>query len=115
MAEKHAPSYYRDEVKDALWRRARSCSVTNGIVSAEPPSRWTGDRIRSLRDSLYVSQTIFAAILGVSPSCVRAWENNQNEPTGAAARLLDIINRNPDVLVDCAVVKINPEGKGGRS
>lgn len=48
---------------------------------------------------LGVSQQVFANLLGRSGAAVRAWElpNSGKEPDGAAARLLEIFERHPEI------------------
>lgn len=49
--------------------------------------------IRRLRENLHVSQAVFAAYLDASASTVQKWENGDKEPSGAAARLLSVVER----------------------
>lgn len=56
--------------------------------------------IREIRQKLSVSQAIFAQMLGVSASTVRAWEQGRREPEGPARRLLQVAEAHPEVLRD---------------
>ncbi len=47
------------------------------------------------RTSLGVSQPVFAAILGVAPQSVKAWEQGTKKPPGTVRRLIDEMRRNP--------------------
>jgi putative transcriptional regulator len=40
-----------------------------------------------------ISQAVFAAYLNASISTVQKWENGDKKPSGAAARLLSVIER----------------------
>ena len=42
---------------------------------------------------LHVSQSVFAASLNASVSTVQKWENGEKKPSGAALRLLSVIER----------------------
>lgn len=66
----------------------------------EQPPFYPPYLVRELRQRLSVSQTIFAQMLGVSASTVRAWEQGKREPEGPAARLLQLADRHPHVLVE---------------
>jgi len=67
---------------------------------AEPARAWRKEQIAELRKGLFgVSQPVFAALLSVTVSTVRAWEQGQKSPSGAARRLLEIAAVAPDVLV----------------
>ena len=54
---------------------------------------YTAEMIRRLRESLHISQAVFAAYLNASISTVQKWENGDKKPSGAAARLLSVIKR----------------------
>lgn len=58
-----------------------------------PPPAYTAEMIRRLRESLHISQAVFAAYLNASISTVQKWENGDKKPSGAAARLLSVIER----------------------
>jgi putative transcriptional regulator len=58
-----------------------------------PPPAYTAEMIRRLRESLHISQAVFAVYLNASISTVQKWENGDKKPSGAAARLLSVIER----------------------
>ena len=47
-----------------------------------------------------LSQTQFAAALGVSKRTLEQWEQGRRGPSGAARLLLKIAERHPDVLIE---------------
>jgi len=49
-----------------------------------------------------LSQSDFAAVLGVSKRTLEQWEQGRREPSGAAKTLLKIAERHPEVLVEVA-------------
>ena len=49
-----------------------------------------------------LSQSEFAAVLGVSKRTLEQWEQGRREPSGAAKTLLRIAERHPEVLVEVA-------------
>ncbi len=49
-----------------------------------------------------LSQTAFAALLGVSVRTLQDWEQGRREPSGAAKTLLRVAERHPEVLQDLA-------------
>lgn len=63
-----------------------------------PPPRYSPDRIRDVRRALKVSQPVFADMLNVSGSTVRAWEQGVREPDGPTLRLLEIAEKHPASL-----------------
>lgn len=58
-----------------------------------PPTQYSADEIRLLRERLHISQAVFAAYLNASLSTVQKWETGQKKPSGAALRLLSVIDR----------------------
>jgi putative transcriptional regulator len=72
---------------------------TTTIELCEPAGRWKKDEIAALRKKVYkVSQPIFASMLSVKTSTVRAWEQGQKSPSGAACRLLEVAAQEPKVF-----------------
>ncbi|HVC08908.1 MAG TPA: helix-turn-helix domain-containing protein [Elusimicrobiota bacterium] len=64
-----------------------------------PAKPWRKERIAQLRKERFgVSQPVFAALLSVTASTVRAWEQGQKSPSGAARRLLQLAEMEPGVF-----------------
>jgi putative transcriptional regulator len=56
--------------------------------------------IRRIREESRTSQAVFAALLNTSVSTVQKWEVGQKRPTGAALKLLHLVQkRGLDILV----------------
>lgn len=92
----------------ALWiagARETGVPMPTPTFSALNPSTAIADnaeRIRRIRRRLDASQREFAEMLNVSLGTVRSWEQGLRTPDGAARRLLDIAEHQPDVLLDVA-------------
>ncbi len=54
--------------------------------------------VRPIRAKLGLSQDKFAATFGVSAKTVRKWEQGTRRPTGPARVLLNVIDREPEVV-----------------
>ena len=65
------------------------------VIVADPPRTFSPRRVRALRRLLRVSQSVFAAMLGVSVKTVQAWEQGARPP-GLARRTLEMIERDPE-------------------
>lgn len=78
--------------------QVRRRKVTAREVSVAPPPRYTAVRIARVRNKLGASQPVFAGMLNVSPSTVRAWERGAREPDGPTLRLLEVAEKHPEVL-----------------
>jgi putative transcriptional regulator len=64
-------------------------------IEVPDPNIYRAKQLRQLRDSLGVSQTVFAHLLGVSAILVKSWESGTREPSLMARRLLDTIRSDP--------------------
>jgi len=82
-----------------LVARTDRVEVTARGGSVMPPPRYDSERIRALRKDLGMSQPIFAGMLNVSGSTVRAWEQGARAPDGPSLRLLEIAERSPEALL----------------
>ena len=47
--------------------------------------------IKQLRESLQISQPVFAKYLNTTPSTIAQWEQGKKKPNGVAQRLLNVI------------------------
>lgn len=64
-------------------------------IAVAEPSAHDAASVRVIRESLNVSQGVFAQLLGVSAALVRAWELGTRVPAPIARRLLDQVRENP--------------------
>jgi putative transcriptional regulator len=108
---KEAIAYERGELTDV---RVHTVEVTARKAHAEKPPWYAPFLIREIRQKLGVSQTIFAEMLGVSASTVRAWEQGKREPEGPARRVLQLAESHPDVLKELAPIYPGTEPKRPR-
>ena len=51
------------------------------------------EQIKQIREASRVSQAVFAALLNTSLSTVQKWEVGQKRPTGAALKLLHLVQK----------------------
>lgn len=63
-----------------------------------PPPTYTPERITRMRKSLRMSQGVFAHVLNVSTKTVQSWEQGVREPTQAAQRLLEVLEKKPEIV-----------------
>jgi len=55
--------------------------------------------VRAIRERTSLSQSGFARLIGVSVKTLQNWEQDRRRPTGPAATLLRIIDREPEMAV----------------
>jgi len=66
----------------------KAARITNVNVSS----------IVAARNTLGLSQSRFAELLGVSKRTLQEWEQGRRTPTGAAKTLLRVVERHPEVF-----------------
>ena len=59
--------------------------------------------VAEARESVGLSQSEFARLLGVSVRTLQEWEQGRRVPSGPARTLLAIAHKNPEALLDVAV------------
>ena len=99
-------SAYKDGVKDALFPKKGGMLTRNSkLISIRKCGRWTAEDVKKLRKYLQLSQQLFADVMGVKLPTIISWENGANVPSGASARLMDILASYPDILLETHVVE----------
>ncbi|WP_207763683.1 helix-turn-helix domain-containing protein [Avibacterium endocarditidis] len=58
-----------------------------------PVSPFTPEEIKAIREKEQVSQTVFAHYLNVSKNMISEWERGVKKPSGAALKLLNLVQR----------------------
>lgn len=55
--------------------------------------------VQSIRERMGLSQSAFAALLGVSTRTLQDWEQGRRQPTGPARSVLRVADRHPEALL----------------
>jgi putative transcriptional regulator len=56
--------------------------------------------VRAVRERYRLSQTKFAALMGISAATLRNWEQGRRKPEGSARILLRIVAKHPEAVLD---------------
>ena len=67
-------------------------------VIVEPVKVYEADKVKKIRNSTGMSQKTFASYVGVSDKTVEAWEAGTNHPSGAASRILNMMEIDKDLI-----------------
>ncbi len=67
-------------------------------VEVEPFKVYNAEEVKQIRNATGMSQRIFAGYLGVSDKTVEAWEAGTNRPSGAACRILRMMEMDKDLV-----------------
>jgi putative transcriptional regulator len=65
---------------------------TYDLMCLKPVEVYDAEKIKSLRSRFELSQSLLSAILNVSLSTVRQWEQGAKSPSGAAQKLLSLLD-----------------------
>ena len=68
-------------------------------VTVEPVKVYGAEEVKRIRNSTGMSQKTFASYMGVSDKTVEAWEAGTNHPSGAASRLLSMMEMDEDLVI----------------
>lgn len=81
-------------------RRLHEAGYMDGVtvwefdaLCLQPGRAFSSEDVRRIRAANRVSQSVFAAFLGVGKTTVQQWEQGVKRPGGPAAKLLDIVDR----------------------
>lgn len=74
--------------------------ATSRDTDARPAPKINREQIVQLRQSMNLSQPVFARALNATPSTVRSWEQGVRVPNGPALRLLEIVSEHPELIRD---------------
>ena len=59
-----------------------------------PVKQYSKEEIKRIRERNYASQAVFASYLNTAPSTIRSWEHGEKKPSGAALKLLNVVEKN---------------------
>ena len=68
-------------------------------VVVEPVKVFGADEVKNIRNTTGMSQKTFAYYMGVSDKTVEAWEAGKNHPSGAASRLLSMMEMDKELVI----------------
>ncbi len=63
-------------------------------IIIKPVKKYNAEGVKQIRQSLNMTQAVFAGMMGVSQKTVEAWESGRNVPMGPASRFLDLLMEN---------------------
>ena len=81
-------------------------AVKRRKVTLSPVPVYDANKIKKIRESLNLSQMIFAEAIGVSVKTVEAWESGRNKPQGPASRFLHLLEQDNHFLEDHQILCI---------
>ena len=85
---------------EALEHAQGKRSDLRATVLPQPPKKLDRTEIVALRETLNFSQAVFAKHLNVSVKTVQSWEQGVGKPAGATLKLLTMVRRRPNILLE---------------
>ena len=92
-------SEFFDEIMASIneTREAARKNELKAKIFIKPVRKYDAESVKKLRQSLNLTQAMFAGMLGVSQKTVEAWESGRNIPMGPASRVLDLLSEDRSV------------------
>ena len=78
-------------------------SILRGTRRTSRTARFAEPDVRLLRERYRLTQSKFAALMGISVATLRNWEQGRRRPEGSAKVLLRVVARHPEVVLESAV------------
>jgi putative transcriptional regulator len=78
----------QEAVEDA---QSGNKKLSRRTVTVIPVKEYGASQVKQIRKSVNMSQRTFASYMGVSEKTVEAWEAGTNHPSGAASRILSMM------------------------
>lgn len=93
-----------EAIEDA---QSQEKKLNRRVVTILPVKEYSASDVKQIRKSTGFSQKLFASYMGVSDKTVEAWEAGKNSPSGAASRILSMMEMNSNLTVQFPFVKVN--------
>lgn len=89
----------------ALERGETTQAVRHRLSLHEVKPSFAPAEIRQIRLNANMTQGIFAAVIGVTPKAVEAWEGGRSKPDGAARRTIGLLQENPRFAEEVGILE----------
>mgnify|MGYP005855656475 CR=1 FL=1 len=89
-----------EDVRDNLTGKHKVTLRTTEVKLPDPAPEISPEEIVAARESLNLSQPVFARLLNVPTVTAVSWEKGRRKPSGAALRLLQVTRMHPEVLLE---------------
>ena len=95
-----------EAVEDA---RSTEKKLNRRVVTVMPVKEYRAADVQKIRKATGLSQKLFASYMGVSDKTVEAWEAGTNRPSGAASRILTMMEMNHNLTTEFPFVQVAKE------
>ena len=94
----------QEAIEDA---KSKEKKLPRRVVTVVPVKEYNASEVKKIRNETGMSQKTFASYLGVSCKTVEAWESGINHPSGAASRLLHMMEMDRNLTKEFPFVSID--------
>jgi len=91
------------------YERGKMPNVRVDRITITPLRSYSASEIKAIRTQHSMTQRLFAEALGVSVKTVESWEAGINRPSGSSCRILEMLEKDIDLLERYSIVDRNPE------
>ncbi len=74
-------------------------AISRGELKSERVFSYDVPDIKAIREKTGLSQTVFAKKLNISFKTLQNWEQGRRKPTGPAVVLINLIEKNPELIL----------------
>lgn len=85
-------------LKEAVEYEKGNLKARKQVIRINPVPHYKSEKIKQIRAKTGLSQIAFSSLLGVSVKTVEAWESGRNIPQGPAQRMLELIEKEPEMI-----------------
>jgi len=78
---------------------AQAGEIQRGLRKPSRTFKYSTLDVKAIRERLGLSQSRFAALMGVSSRTLQNWEQGRREPEGPAKALLRVVDREPKAVL----------------
>lgn len=93
----------QEAIEDA---KSKEKKLPRRVVTVVPVKEYNASEVKKIRNETGMSQKTFASYVGVSCKTVEAWESGINHPSGAASRLLHMMEMDRNLTKEFPFVSI---------
>ena len=84
-----------EAIDDAKFKEKK---LNRRMVTVIPVKEYKASDVKKIRSQVGMSQKLFASYMGVSEKTVEAWEAGVNKPSGAASRILNMMEMDSNLV-----------------
>ena len=86
-----------EELKESILQAG---AIRRGELKPAKVTHYPESNVKKIRSKLELSQSQFAALLGISVGTLQGWEQERRKPQGPARVLLKIAETHPEVVFE---------------